>query len=52
MSDYPMLISNKLHSFRNFSLQISENTAKPWKGFVDNVLNSKTDKIWKKEHWC
>ena len=24
MSDYPMLISNKLHSFRNFYLQISE----------------------------
>ena len=24
MSDYPMLISNKLHSFRNFSLQIYE----------------------------
>ena len=22
MSDYPMLISNKLHSFRNFALQI------------------------------
>ena len=22
MSDYPMLISNKLHSFRNFSLQV------------------------------
>ena len=21
MSDYPMLISNKLHSFRNFALQ-------------------------------
>lgn len=21
MSDYPMLISNKLHSFRNFSMQ-------------------------------
>ena len=21
MSDYPMLISNKLHSFRNFGLQ-------------------------------
>ena len=21
MSDYPMLISNKLHSFRNFSVQ-------------------------------
>ena len=25
MSDYPMLISNKLHSFRNFSLQSSAN---------------------------
>ena len=24
MSDYPMLISNKLHSFRNFFLQITE----------------------------
>ena len=24
MSDYPMLISNKLHSFRNFTLQIYE----------------------------
>ena len=22
MSDYPMLISNKLHSFRNFVMQI------------------------------
>ena len=22
MSDYPMLISNKLHSFRNFEVQI------------------------------
>ena len=25
MSDYPMLISNKLHSFRNFTLQDLEN---------------------------
>ena len=25
MSDYPMLISNKLHSFRNFSIQIYDN---------------------------
>jgi hypothetical protein len=25
MSDYPMLISNKLHSFRNFSIQIYNN---------------------------
>ena len=22
MSDYPMLISNKLHSFRNFGMQV------------------------------
>lgn len=28
MSDYPMLISNKLHSFRNFALQSS---MKMWK---------------------
>ena len=25
MSDYPMLISNKLHSFRNFIVQSYEN---------------------------
>ena len=24
MSDYPMLISNKLHSFRNFATQLSD----------------------------
>ena len=24
MSDYPMLISNKLHSFRNFILQLEQ----------------------------
>ena len=23
MSDYPMLISNKLHSFRNFEVQVN-----------------------------
>ena len=28
MSDYPMLISNKLHSFRNFRLQIYRFLAK------------------------
>jgi len=28
MSDYPMLISNKLHSFRNFSVQIYLNFIK------------------------
>jgi hypothetical protein len=26
MSDYPMLISNKLHSFRNFGMRISKYT--------------------------
>ncbi len=29
MSDYPMLISNKLHSFRNFVLQRYEKYRKP-----------------------
>ena len=28
MSDYPMLISNKLHSFRNFYLQIYKKVTK------------------------
>ena len=28
MSDYPMLISNKLHSFRNFTLQMYKKNAK------------------------
>ena len=28
MSDYPMLISNKLHSFRNFKRQIYEKKTK------------------------
>ena len=28
MSDYPMLISNKLHSFRNFMLQSYKKSSK------------------------
>ena len=28
MSDYPMLISNKLHSFRNFDVQVYSSFAK------------------------
>ena len=36
MSDYPMLISNKLHSFRNFALQ----TYKKYQ-FVFHLLNAK-----------
>ena len=34
MSDYPMLISNKLHSFRNFPKQIYEKKL----GFVAEFL--------------
>ena len=35
MSDYPMLISNKLHSFRNFMMQtytfyVNYNTSRPF----------------------
>ena len=44
MSDYPMLISNKLHSFRNFSPQIYEiikDKSKPgrvlWEGYAAGV---------------
>ena len=33
MSDYPMLISNKLHSFRNFAVQIYKN--------MENTTNSR-----------
>ena len=43
MSDYPMLISNKLHSFRNFCLQIYENyseiTPKQVKVSFNNGVN-------------
>ena len=35
MSDYPMLISNKLHSFRNFSLQNNEAILGP---LIDNYF--------------
>ena len=34
MSDYPMLISNKLHSFRNFEIQKYNNKTKKRKRFV------------------
>ena len=37
MSDYPMLISNKLHSFRNFILQRYDK----FSIFVQQVLNPK-----------
>ena len=36
MSDYPMLISNKLHSFRNFALQRYKK--QPLKRTVSNDL--------------
>ena len=35
MSDYPMLISNKLHSFRNFGVQIKQTQS--LKACFDNV---------------
>jgi hypothetical protein len=35
MSDYPMLISNKLHSFRNFLQQVYK---KSWKTICSHAL--------------
>ena len=35
MSDYPMLISNKLHSFRNFRRQVYK---KSWKTICSHAL--------------
>lgn len=35
MSDYPMLISNKLHSFRNFAIQINGIRTKQTKIFPE-----------------
>ena len=40
MSDYPMLISNKLHSFRNFELQRYENILNI-KEIADKMLDNK-----------
>ena len=37
MSDYPMLISNKLHSFRNFMLQIYMIIGKKERQMRDNL---------------
>ena len=36
MSDYPMLISNKLHSFRNFSKQLLKIIAKKRFSYLRN----------------
>ena len=35
MSDYPMLISNKLHSFRNFEKQKNENYGTIYNGIFN-----------------
>lgn len=43
MSDYPMLISNKLHSFRNFSPQIyKKSKVIAWfpSFFYDKIMNT------------
>ena len=37
MSDYPMLISNKLHSFRNFGIQIYKNLMESLYLLLDKV---------------
>ena len=42
MSDYPMLISNKLHSFRNFQLQKYKKTWNRKK--VGIILNANLNK--------
>ena len=39
MSDYPMLISNKLHSFRNFRVQRYKNSAKSFCVAAKNGIN-------------
>ena len=43
MSDYPMLISNKLHSFRNFMLQFYESYLTPTDAF-QAIFRAKTIK--------
>ena len=44
MSDYPMLISNKLHSFRNFDEQIKQTCLGKWRQiayhFISNQVKS------------
>ena len=54
MSDYPMLISNKLHSFRNFLLQKYKKSASPKKpctffNLVQNCLFNPCGKLPAKE---
>ena len=42
MSDYPMLISNKLHSFRNFRLQSYTKITQPAKRVPKRFRANKT----------
>lgn len=43
MSDYPMLISNKLHSFRNFSkANLHKKSWNRGKGVVKSMVKGKT----------
>ena len=49
MSDYPMLISNKLHSFRNFSMQISLTSRKAtWYSIGKKCWMSGDGNFWRK----
>ena len=43
MSDYPMLISNKLHSFRNFLLQNNSFSVLFFIYFLDTNVEGSTD---------
>ena len=49
MSDYPMLISNKLHSFRNFLVQIylyfCDSKEIPYRKFIEAGQDQKTDPL-------
>ena len=47
MSDYPMLISNKLHSFRNFLLQkYKKNASRASAVYPAHLVNGKHQHTW------
>ena len=53
MSDYPMLISNKLHSFRNFASQICKKLSelvdvKYWKELKKILLRNNKNEVFKR----
>jgi len=44
MSDYPMLISNKLHSFRNFMMQVHKSESAVIGIYTYDIARSKVQK--------